>query len=59
MQWIQRLSIRNKMLGAFMSIMLMADLGGGIALFNLARVNDGTRALATGAMPRLRQAAVL
>ena len=59
MQWIQRLSIRNKMLGAFMSIMLMADLGGGIALFNLARVNDGTRALAAGAMPRLRQAAVL
>ncbi|MBW8778787.1 MAG: MCP four helix bundle domain-containing protein, partial [Burkholderiales bacterium] len=59
MQWIQRLSIRNKMLGAFMSIMLMADLGGGIALFNLDRVNDGTRALGTGAMPRLRQAAVL
>jgi methyl-accepting chemotaxis protein len=59
MQWIQRLSIRNKMLAAFMSIMLMADLGGGIALFNLARVNDGTRALAVGAMPRLREAAAL
>ncbi len=59
MQWIQRLSIRNKMLAAFMSIMLMADLGGGIALFNLARVNEGTRALAADSMPRLRQAAVL
>ena len=59
MQWIQRLSIRNKMLAAFMSIMLMADLGGGIALFNLARVNGGARALASDAMPRLRQAAAL
>ena len=59
MQWIQGLSIRNKMLAAFMAIMLMADLGGGIALFNLARVNEGTRALAADSMPRLRQAAML
>ena len=59
MQWIQRLSIRNKMLAAFMTIMLMADLGGGIALFNLARINAGTRALGADSMPRLRQAAML
>ena len=59
MQWIQRLSIRNKMLAAFMSIMLMADLGGGIALFNLARVNEGARTLGSDSMPRLREAAAL
>ncbi len=57
MQWLQQLSIRSKMLLAFMSIMLMADLGGGIALFNLGRVNAGTRALAQGSLPRIRQAA--
>jgi methyl-accepting chemotaxis protein len=59
MQWIQRLSIRNKMLAAFMSVMLMADLGGGIAMFNLSRINAGARALASDCMPRLRQAAAL
>jgi len=53
------LSLRTKMLAGFVAIMLLADLGGGIALVNLARIGAGTRALATDSLPRTRQGAAL
>jgi methyl-accepting chemotaxis protein len=52
-------TIRGKLFAAFLAVMLMADLGGAIALVNLSRVNDGARGLATESLPRTRAAAAL